>query len=770
MARINAYAFDADGMASFMASLDQIHLVAIHRSKPDIRGRYFGTDTDAAVEWARGLNREHFGIYFTVNRVPDSFNDKPKKSDMVAARYVHCDIDPPRDQADFSMAATLETLDNLRCPPSFVIGSGNGLQPVWRLDGDCHNLDAIEGINQQVRTMFSADACFNIDRLFRVPGSVNWPSPTKEARGRKAAMATMAREDTGECYDPETLRAFFPPAEHGETAARARGAVAIGDVSLTTPTEIGMTPFCRARKAVERPSGSDRSHDVHHAACELVRAGYDDNVIAGLLLNPANAVSAHVLDQSDPMRSVRRAISAARGEEPDTLVVPDETRRAVASLSTGNGSKTDIVPKKGQEVCAPQDGGVPFWYPMLTPGLKLIVDTIMEYAPKPRLELALGAALATVATAAGRRYRSPTGVLTNMYLVGLLPSGGGKDFHLRSPGRILTLAQADETVGGRIVSAMGIRSGLEKYPVMFVPIDEMGKLLTAMNNPRGTLKDAVSMLLELYSEAQSFAKGGMYSNTKERQTVLIHNPCLTFFGASTPSTFWEGLTSQSISDGFLPRMILLMDNAPRTKTRMDLRVARWPDAVVDHVKAIRGGASGHITFPLGDGSLMEPKPYEVPYSDDSARMRWYEIVEQSEQAFDDKPDRLHPFYNRMTENATKMALVRAIDRDPQSPVLTAEDFEWGHLLSKRSIEAFEREIGENLSDSDYHAKLIRVRDVIAKAGSEGISTNEIGRAATSIAMKERRDILEDLEDQGVVVSEKVQTAGRPRYVYRMVSS
>ena len=771
MARISAYAFDADGMAEFLGGLDQIHLVAIHCSKPDVRGGYFGKDTARAVEWAQALNRERFGIYFTLNRVPDGFASKPKKTDMVAARFVHCDIDPPLDGSGFAMAATLETLDNLKHPPTFVIGSGNGLQPCWALDEDCHNMEAIEAINQQVRTMFNADiACWNIDRLLRVPGTVNWPSPTKEARGRKPVMATLVREHTGECYNPEELRAFFPPAEHGKSAEVERVKVALGTVEFTTCEDMGLTPFNPLRKAVERPSGSDRSANALHAACEAVRYGLDDEAIAGLLLNPANPVSGHILDQPDPMRALRRVIGRARGEEPDAQVVPQETREAVAALAQTEAAKAPV--KKTAEPLQvapdvqtkPQN---PAWYGMLTPGLKMIVDTVIAGSPKPRLELALGSALSLVATAAGRRYRSPTGLLTNIYITALMPSGGGKDFPLRAPAKVLALAQLDQMIGGRIVSAMGVRSALEKYPVQFVPIDEMGKLLSAMNNPRGTLKDAVSMLLELYSEAQGFAKGGMYSNTKERQTSVIHNPCLSFFGVATPSTFWEGLTSAAVSDGFLPRMILLTDNEPRTKTRHDLDLVHFSDALVSHIKQIASGAAadGHITFPLGDGSLMMPSPYKVPYGR-GAKDAWVSIVDEADDCYDTKPEAVHAFYNRLAENATKLALVRAIDRCPQSPVLEVSDFEFGGMLARRSVDAFERQVGESLADNEYHAKLKRVMDVIARAGAEGVSTSEIGRVCQAIAKKEREAILEDLQEQERVTAWQVETGGRKRWMYR----
>lgn len=771
MARIAAFAFDADGMASFLRGLDQIHLVAIHRSKPDVRGRYFGTDVDAAVEWAQSLNRDHFGLYWTANKVPDGFNGKPKKTDMASARVVHCDIDPPRDGSGFAIAATLETLDNLRCPPSWVIGSGNGLQPVWLLDDDCQNLEAIEAINQQVRTMFNADACFNVDRLLRLPGAVNWPSPTKEARGRKPVMATLLRENTGEVYSPETLRAFFPAAEHGEKAEAERKSVSLGNIELLTASDLGLATFNRLRRALEHPKGSDRSAYGQHAAHEGVREGLSDDQIAGLLLNPENPASGHFLDQSDPMRAVRRAIGRARGEDPDMQVVPQETREAVARLGTGKENLQVAEP----EPATPDSDTKPFdWYSGLTPAMRMMVDTVNQYAPSPRPELALGSAIAAFATAMGRRYQTPSGLMSNIYLVGLSPSGSGKDLPINAPGQALINCgeQGMKLVGGsEVVSARGIMAAVEASPTLFLPIDEMGKLLQAIQDPRGILKDAIAVLLKLYSQSQSVFKGAMYANSKDRPTTIIHRPCLSFYGVSNPAAFWGKLTSESISDGLLPRFILMPDNTPDTPPPRRLRRAAYPDALLDALRACMGGAKAgnHVTFPMGDGSAMAPKPYTVEYADAAADDREYQMrLDQHEMKKTCDPEMV-PFVNRLAENAMKLALVRAVSGNPEHPTLTVPDMEWGWALSLRSVENFIAGAQGNISENETEARVKKILAYIA-AHPGGVRQAELGRRFQYIAGREREEILTDMEANGLITREKREPEGgkgRPIIAFRV---
>jgi hypothetical protein len=623
---------------------------------------------------------------------------------------------------------------------------------LWAIE-DCHNGPQIERLNQQIRTMFGADACWNVDRLFRVPGSVNHPSAAKIARGRKQTMASIAMAHTGEVYEMEQLAAFFPEPEM-PTEAVQRVAATVGAVEYLTADDLGLTPFNPVRLAIEKPKGSDRSQQVYHAACAMAREGYSDAQMAGLLLNPENKISAHLLDQSDPRRACERAIGAARGEEPEPL--PIEAASALVPAEPREMRIDTHTPDK------------PVWLDGLSGPMRLMVETINAYAPSPRPELALGAAIALFATAAGRRYQSVSGIMTNTYLVGLMSSGSGKDFPLRSVGTVLSYAGQADWVGGRIVSATGIRAALEKQPNLFVPIDEMGKLIQAMNNPKGNLREAVSMLLELYSESQSFTKGGMYANTGDRPTVLIHNPCMSFLGVATPTSFWQGLTSESVTDGFLPRMILLSDNTPDSKARRDMRKAVWPDSLIDAVKAVTAGAEGHITFPMGEGPSVQPKPFVVNYADAAAKDRWWSMKDEEYDYRQQLPEHQHAFANRLAENGTKLALVRAISDNPRHPVMRTEDIEWGHAIAKRSVELFLAETSKNLAENDYHAAAKKVQAAIAGAGDEGISHSDLARRCAHIKGREREEIVTDLEAQGVIVIDKVATSGRPKIIYRLV--
>ena len=760
---INAVAFDAEAAHDHLSWMDgDIHLVAIHRSglPAHMRSAYFGDDKDRAIAWAMEQSAQHKGVYLTINRVPQGFNAKPSNADIISCRFVHVDLDPPHGSV-FPFDETMETFETMRCPPSFVIKSGGGVQAWWRID-DSANKEAITGINLQVRGMFNADACHDVSRLFRLAGSANFVNAAKAARGRKDSMSSILMPDSGQVYNPEELRNFFPAWE--APIAATRKSVSLGNVELLTASDLGLATFNRLRRALEHPKGSDRSAYGQHAAHEGVREGLSDDQIAGLLLNPENPASGHFLDQSDPMRAVRRAIGRARGEDPDMQVVPQETREAVARLGT---VKENLTIDKPEPATTDSEAKIFDWHTPLKGGMREMVDTILRYAPSPRPELALGAAISLFAAAAGRRYQTESGLMTNIYIVGLSPSGSGKNLPVKAPGSVLVNARAENIVGGsEIVSGRGIMSALEGSASLYLPIDEMGKVIAAMHDPRGNLREAINVLLKMYSAADDVFKSAMYANRADRPTKLIHRPCLGLYGVATPGSFWGKLTRASIEDGLLPRFILLMDRKADEPPPRRLQRAIWSDGLIDAVKAVIRGAEGHNAFPMGEGPETSCTPYKVPYADEESdafeyelRMRQYEMKKTVEED-------MVPFVNRVAENALKLALVKCVSECPEAPVMRRADMEWGWAISHNSVNEFIAQVAGNVSENEHEARAKAVEASVVACGADGATMAAIGKKCAWISGPDRAHILDDLVERGVLEKAVTKpTKGRPTTRY-----
>jgi hypothetical protein len=279
-----------------------VHLVAIDPVRPDtdagkISGAYFGDRHEDAAKWAARLNRDGYGIYFTVNVTTAGLDKKPSKKDIVAARFAHCDIDPPKEGGKLDREALFDQLRRLELKPSLIIDSGNGLQPLWRIDRAVSDSKAIEGVNQSLRHRLSGgDSCHNIDRLLRLPGTINYPSATKLARGCVPVMASLAHvgDPQQDIYNPERLATAFPWTEQPKDDAAAPEA-ALGEIKFLTPADLGISEINPIWALIKYPTGSDKSVNGIRAAGAMLEHGFSREQIIGILLNPENAVSAHYL-------------------------------------------------------------------------------------------------------------------------------------------------------------------------------------------------------------------------------------------------------------------------------------------------------------------------------------------------------------------------------------------------------------------------------------------------------------------------------------------
>lgn len=87
--------------------------------------------------------------------------------------------------------------------PTAIIDSGGGYQGFWKagepvaLNGDP---SPIERRNLRIEADLQADACHNIDRLMRLPGTVNWPNEKKRKKGRTPALACVVDAEWSRTY------------------------------------------------------------------------------------------------------------------------------------------------------------------------------------------------------------------------------------------------------------------------------------------------------------------------------------------------------------------------------------------------------------------------------------------------------------------------------------------------------------------------------------------------------------------------------------------
>ncbi|MEZ5897946.1 MAG: phage/plasmid primase, P4 family [Hyphomicrobiaceae bacterium] len=288
-----------------------------------------------------------FNIYFSVNSVRSDLTKKAERTDIVQVDFLHVDIDPEADaaamplklQRERILTSLVERLPKGIPAPTTVVFSGGGYQAFWKLAAplpiDC-NLEAAETAklyNVELERRFAADTCHNVDRLMRLPYTINVPDEKKLAKGRTTELAVVAEADWSRVYDISVFargRAdLVPTAKKGkkerqkiELPPDLPKVAAIDELDRwRVPARVKAIVVQGHFRDEEGPKETDdsRSAWMFDAVCNLVRRKVPPDIIASLLLDPKWGVSAHVLEQGGAAyryakRQLERAVEAV-GEE-----------------------------------------------------------------------------------------------------------------------------------------------------------------------------------------------------------------------------------------------------------------------------------------------------------------------------------------------------------------------------------------------------------------------------------------------------------------------
>ncbi len=232
-----------DFLDDFFGS-DKRHLVAIKKPStkgrpPTIMARHFDpADREGQQKFITDHGTAGFDLYFSPNPIKGTVHKKAKKNDVAEARHLWIDLDPRPDEPLEAERAAMLALLTTNLPqgiprPNRVIDSGRGYWGYWKLDKPApvdgavyddngRNLvrnnpltDLVESYGKGIEQAFGdrfADGCRNIDRIARLPGTIN----TKT--GRPACVLHQFSHDT-----PHAIESFPRSVEKPEGARGSQG-------------------------------------------------------------------------------------------------------------------------------------------------------------------------------------------------------------------------------------------------------------------------------------------------------------------------------------------------------------------------------------------------------------------------------------------------------------------------------------------------------------------------------------------------------------------
>jgi hypothetical protein len=298
---------DTDATIDFLKRLRSDgpwHLVAIdpfkeRGEKGQIEGKTFtlSQQSDAArwIEARQGRKN----LYYTVNGLSHSFSaTKASKADIKQAEFLHSDVDLKDHSVDFSEPtsvkavgkAVLAKIAALPVKPTLLVDTGGGFQPLWKLREPIapepliydqeQLIEDVEARNKALAQTLGGDHCHNIDRIQRLPGTINIPDRKKFDLGRMPAVATLVYHDEAAVYELKDFPTSAPAVKQTTTASKVvpiRAQRSVGQLQQLIAADLKLAA------KIASDGAPDRSKACTDIYLSLKRLGFcEDEVFAAL--------------------------------------------------------------------------------------------------------------------------------------------------------------------------------------------------------------------------------------------------------------------------------------------------------------------------------------------------------------------------------------------------------------------------------------------------------------------------------------------------------
>ena len=462
-----------------------------------------------------------------------------------------------------------------------------------------------------------------------------------------------------------------------------------------------------------------------------------------------------------------RASNAARCSPPlpDAEVVavaasvaryePDQTSVAVAEDWAGQDAGQD---EEESNDGAADPGPMPAELLHVPGFVSDVVSFTVATAFRPQPVLALAGALSLQAVLAARKVKDEVGNRTNLYLIGVAPSGAGKERVRQVSKDILFQAGLQALIGPEdIASDAGLLAAVEAQPALLLQIDEIGRMLQATGDAKQAhLYNIVTALMRLYSSAGTLFKGKAYADGARNSD--IYEPCVSLYGTTTPENFYGALKAENLADGLIGRILILEGDGDAKRCAPEL---------VDLPPSILGAAQYWGRYaPGGNLSGLNPQPTLIRATPE-ARQCFDALAEQCDIEGAKTPI-VRAIWARAEEKARRLALIFACSANREQPEIDGDAARWACALAAYLSKRLVFLAGEWIADGAFDGRQKKVIRIIRASGGQ-ITRAQLYRKTQALPMRERDDILSNLlaTRQVVEIEERSGKAGRPRVLYKL---
>jgi hypothetical protein len=449
-------------------------------------------------------------------------------------------------------------------------------------------------------------------------------------------------------------------------------------------------------------------------------------------------------------------VAMLNGWRHESVARPDVDTSIVNNIMGQVASKKDAI--QSIKTIPPQQG---FGFDILT--IKGIIgDTVRsmnKYALYKQPELYLINTIVAAGAVFGRRYASPMNARTNLYMVGIARTAGGKDFSRQFLPLLFEKAGLSEFCGAHYIrSDTGMLVDLQNTPSQVLMLDEFGMYLEAITNQRAPshFRNISSCITRLFTSSGTFYDHGNTADAKSRITIARPNLCI--YGTTTEESYASALKRTAIASGDLNRFLVYKSSRSFTGEE------EMPPAY--EIENDLVGAWNLFTVSgIGNLSSLPPEPIVVQWNDEIKSMIQDCAIKQNTMI--NEKTQNSELWGRYAELVTKIAMVFAISENQAVPYFKPWHVEYARNIVDTCLNYMASLASESVADSEYEGlqqKVIR----FLKVHKNGVTMTELNNRFRSVKSKERREMLVDMVSQGVIIIEKITDKSiRPKEIIRI---
>lgn len=407
-----------------------------------------------------------------------------------------------------------------------------------------------------------------------------------------------------------------------------------------------------------------------------------------------------------------------------------------------------------------------------------IVDAYNASAPRPQPQFAPHVALAFGSVILGRNFVTDMGNFSSLYFLMLGKTASGKEHGLKLIEGIMDQCELELVGPPRYTSDAGLMSALEFRPKHISLADEFSRYLkSARSSGDANMSNAQSALMEIWGRLGGThrnkgysARGMSKAQMEEMASSHVKRPALTMLGVAVPDDFYNAISGDDVSSGFLNRFLICETELPRlpmqshpAPIKVSPKIRKWAR---ENAFPLTGDDEDIMDAINRNDPTQPGDPIEIPFTPKAKRLL-SEIDAEAIEKMDALDKRgFDGLYGRAREIIMRLSLIVAVSCEKEE--ISVEHVEWSREYFMYHAEKLENRTVD-MGDSPVQVVVKEAYKKIQEAaedGSKGITTGELVRdiwAFRNMSSRDREEVIRMLgSDFGVVFRALKRDGSRKR--------